>query len=151
MKSLKEAICELSQQLASSEFSGPHPRSPLKQVPISLQPSAQKGTAMGNTLPGSPSEGNLKGKQHSLMGQGASFANQENSQKGVVHSVTDVHSCGAGQGELRLQALRKQLHRSTAQCDSLKAEVAELRRRDRTADLYKKKVQPAWSLHWLLL
>ena len=45
-----------------------------------------------------------------------------------------------GQGELRLQALRKQLKRTTVQCDALKAEVAEGKRRDRTADLYKKKV-----------
>lgn len=45
-----------------------------------------------------------------------------------------------GQGELRLQALRKQLRRSAAQCDALKAELAEGKRRDRTADLYKKKV-----------
>ncbi|KAL3143209.1 hypothetical protein ABBQ38_002063 [Trebouxia sp. C0009 RCD-2024] len=44
-----------------------------------------------------------------------------------------------GQGELRLQALRKQLKRSAAQCDALKAEVAEGKRRDRTAILYKKK------------
>ena len=41
---------------------------------------------------------------------------------------------------MQLQALRKQLQRSSAQCDSLKAEVAELKRRDRTAELYKKKV-----------
>ena len=39
-----------------------------------------------------------------------------------------------------LQSLRKQLKRSAAQCEALKAEVAELKRRDRTADLYKKKV-----------
>lgn len=45
-----------------------------------------------------------------------------------------------GQGELRLQALRKQLKRITAQCDALKAELAEGKRRDRTAELYKKKV-----------
>lgn len=45
-----------------------------------------------------------------------------------------------GQGELRLQALRKQLKRMTAQYDALKAEVAEGKRRDRTAELYKKKV-----------
>lgn len=45
-----------------------------------------------------------------------------------------------GQGELRLQALRKQLKRTTVQCDALTAEVAEGKRRDRTADLYKKKV-----------
>ena len=40
-----------------------------------------------------------------------------------------------------LQSLRKQLKRSAAQCEALKAEVAELKRRDRTADLYKKKVR----------
>ena len=45
-----------------------------------------------------------------------------------------------GQSELRLQAVRHQLRRATAQCDALKAEVAEGKRRDRTADLYKKKV-----------
>ena len=39
-----------------------------------------------------------------------------------------------------LQSLRKQLKRSAAHCEALKAEVAELKRRDRTADLYKKKV-----------
>ena len=39
-----------------------------------------------------------------------------------------------------LQSLRKQLKRSAAQCEALKAEVAELKRRDRTADLYKQKV-----------
>jgi len=39
-----------------------------------------------------------------------------------------------------LQSLRKQLKRSAAQCEALKAEVAELKRRDRTADLYQKKV-----------
>ncbi len=40
-----------------------------------------------------------------------------------------------------LQSLRKQLKRSAAQCEALKAEVAELKRRDRTVDLYKKKVR----------
>ena len=45
-----------------------------------------------------------------------------------------------GQGEMRLQALRKQLKRLAAQGEALKAEVAELKRRGRTADLYKKKV-----------
>lgn len=40
-----------------------------------------------------------------------------------------------------LQSLRKQLKRSAAKCEALKAEVAELKRRDRTVDLYKKKVK----------
>ena len=53
---------------------------------------------------------------------------------------SQAHELGQGQGELRLQALRKQLKRTAAQCEALKAEVAELKRRDRTADLYKKKV-----------
>lgn len=56
-----------------------------------------------------------------------------------------------GQGELRLQALRKQLKRTSAQCDALKAEVAEGKRRDRTADLYKKKVVISLITHKLVI
>lgn len=39
-----------------------------------------------------------------------------------------------------VQRARKQLRRSQAECQALKAQLADLKRRDRTADLYKRKV-----------
>ncbi|KAL0045383.1 hypothetical protein WJX82_005375 [Trebouxia sp. C0006] len=131
---LKQSNSELSQQLASSDVLGPHPRSPLRQMPIPSQPAAMKGSAKGTALQASPSQLKLSGQQNSL-GEGQAKAASLDRPAACEAEL----KCEMGQGEMRLQSLRKQLKRSAAQCEALKAEVAELKRRDRTADLYKKK------------
>jgi len=191
---LKQSNIELSQQLASSDVLGPHPRSPLRQMPIPSQPAALKGSAKVTALPASPSQLKPSGQQNSF-GDGQAKAD---GQHGPAACEVEL-KCEMGQGEMRLQvshcrvkhpphfiagpgwrgcvhlgmpccpasiplmlmvdallhnartgavvvtlaalqSLRKQLKRSAAQCEALKAEVAELKRRDRTADLYQKKV-----------
>ncbi|KAL0039884.1 hypothetical protein WJX77_010830 [Trebouxia sp. C0004] len=131
---LKQSNIELSQQLASSNVLGPHPRSPLRQMPIPAQPAALKGSAKGTALQASPSQLKPSGQQNSFSGGQAKAASQD----GPAACEVEL-KCEMDQGEIRLQSLRKQLKRSAAQCEALKAEVAELKRRDRTADLYKKK------------
>ncbi len=140
VQQLKQSNADLGQQLAASEMRDPHPRSPLKQLPVPCQPSALKGTTNSSALPVSPSQAKLARQQDpSSPGQGKAM-HAEQSQNGLVGSGAE-DGCEVEQGEIRLQTLRKQLKRSAAQCEALKAEVAELKRRDRTADLYKKKVR----------
>lgn len=137
---LKQSNCDLNQQLASNEPMGPHPRSPLRQLPIALQPSSLKGTVGGIALPTSPTQPRPSGQQNQFSTGHTKTVTQAQSQKGLLAGELE-HGCDLDHGEVRLQTLRKQLKRSAAECGALKADVAELRRRDRTADLYKNKVR----------
>ena len=140
VQQLKQSNVELNQQWAASEVMGPHPRSPLKQVPIPSQPSALMASAEGSALQSLPAQTKLTGLQQPIgLGPGKAV-NWEQSQKGLVQGAICPEG-GFGQSEVRLQTLRKQLKRSMAHCQALKVEVAELKRRDRTAELYKKKVR----------
>ncbi|KAL0034025.1 hypothetical protein WJX79_004031 [Trebouxia sp. C0005] len=130
---LKQSNIELSQQLAASDVLGPHPRSPLRQMPIPSQPAALQGSAKG-VLPASPSNIKPPTRQTSFSEGQAKAAVQD----GPAACEVEL-KCEMRQGEMQLQSLRKQLKRSAAKCEALKAEVAELKRRDRTVDLYKKK------------
>lgn len=137
---LKQSNLELNQQLASNEPMGPNPRSPLRQLPIALQPSSLKGIAGGTALPTSPTQAKPSGQQNQFSTGHTKTVTQAQSKKGLLAGELE-HGCDLDQGEMRLQTLRKQLKRSAAECEALKADVAELKRRDRTADLYKNKVR----------
>jgi len=95
---LKQSNIELIQQLASSDVLGPHPRSPLRQMPIPSQPAALKGSAKGTALPASPSQLKPPGQQNSFAEGQAKAAGQDGPAAGEVEL-----KCDMGQGEMRLQ------------------------------------------------
>jgi len=76
---LKQSNIELIQQLASSDVLGPHPRSPLRQMPI-------------------PSQLKPPGQQNSFAEGQAKAAGQDGPAAGEVEL-----KCDMGQGEMRLQ------------------------------------------------
>lgn len=98
MQLLKQSNIELSQQLAASDVLGPHPRSPLRQMPIPSQPAALKGSAKGAALQASPSQLKVSGQQNSFGEGQAKAANQDRPAACEVQL-----KCEMGQGEMRLQ------------------------------------------------